>query len=529
RMRRLSLVLAILVIVASIAAGAAVRGSWIARDFGVRAQAAQATAEAERGQTIQERNRAETQARLALSRQLAAQSSALLATQPDLALLLGLEAESRSADPVDRAGIRLDLQLDPYLARFLHGPAAPIYLAAFGRDAQTLSTLTADGIITRWSVSPGRAPVATQLAPSAGTDVAVGISPDGSRAALGSGRLISVWDLTTGQQLQTALAGHSADVRILAFSADNHTLLSGDKSGKIVRWNVTTGISNTVPFTDTGNAVWALSPDAERLAMTEDPGDAELAPIVIRSVTTGSVVAPRLLGHRAADGIHGLVFSHNGKLLASSSFDKTTILWDTATGHPLHPPLVGHTARTLVAAFSPDDNLLATGGTDYLVFLWDVATGRQVGIPLKGHGNWVRALAWSPDGRTLASASADGTTILWGIGRKRQFTGFAGKVRGLAFTPDGRTLYAGCFDQTVRRYDVAGGTQLVEPYPGDGHSVLNLSLSPDARTVAAASASGDATLLDATTLRPVGLPLQGHTGPLMAAIFSPDGRTLATS
>ena len=75
--------------------------------------------------------------------------------------------------------------------------------------------------------------------------------------------------------------------------------------------------------------------------------------------------------------------SPDGKLLASSSFDQSIILWDVPTGQ-IVKTLKGHTDAVSGIAFSPDGARLASASHDQTAKVWDVQTGREV-YTLSGH------------------------------------------------------------------------------------------------------------------------------------------------
>ena len=59
--------------------------------------------------------------------------------------------------------------------------------------------------------------------------------------------------------------------------------------------------------------------------------------------------------------------------MASASNDKTVRLWDSATG-AVHRTLEGHLNGVFGVAFSPDGKLVASASWDRTVRLWDLAT-----------------------------------------------------------------------------------------------------------------------------------------------------------
>ncbi|MFN6539367.1 MAG: ribosome assembly protein 4, partial [Nostoc sp. EkiNYC01] len=156
-----------------------------------------------------------------------------------------------------------------------------------------------------------------------------------------------------------------------------------------------------------------------------------------------------LEGHSSR--VWGVVFSPDGKTLASGSDDKTIKLWDVSTGKAIKT-LTGHSSAVISVVFSPDGKTLASGSSDNTIKLWDVSTGKAIKT-LTGHSSAVISVVFSPDGKTLASGSSDKTIKLWDVNTGKAIktlTGHSSAVISVVFSPDGKTLASGSSDNTIK-------------------------------------------------------------------------------
>nr|VFK11374.1 MAG: WD40 repeat [Candidatus Kentron sp. LPFa]VFK29398.1 MAG: WD40 repeat [Candidatus Kentron sp. LPFa] len=231
-----------------------------------------------------------------------------------------------------------------------------------------------------------------------------------------------------------------------------------------------------------------------------------------------------LRGHH--DAVYRMALSPNGRVLASSSRNRTVWLWAVENGRPLRA--LPHPGRVTCVAWSPDGARLATGGAskNRKVTLWD-AGGRRIRV-LGQHGDIVMSVAWSPDGKRLASCSYDRTIRLWDLaGRRvpRTFSGHTGRVHGIVWSPEGGRLCSCAEDRTLRLWDVGRG-ETIRTLAGHKNNVNCVAWSPDGRSIASGSDDRMVRLWNPETGRQR-VELEGHSNRVLSVAFLDTGRLLA--
>jgi len=281
----------------------------------------------------------------------------------------------------------------------LDGQTGNVIEAAFSANGDLALTASEDGTARVWDGSSGKLLRTFRADMSPLTHAT--FSHDGNFVAVVSQDNVGrVWNVNTGK-LTSELRGHTGFVNSIMFSSDSGRLVTASEDHTVRIWNTVNGSTMLVyrghagpvrraSFTADGERVVSVSPGTGNDTTREWNNE----PVRIWNARTGADIF-HLLGHN--DAIEDAILSGDGKLVVTSSYDRTARVWDATTGVNLSE-LRGHIERIDGATFSPDGNFVATVGGDCDMRVWDARSGR---ILLVFAGNCFGATQFSPDGALI--------------------------------------------------------------------------------------------------------------------------------
>lgn len=404
---------------------------------------------------------------LAVSRQLAATATAELQGDPELSVLLAIEA-LRQSHTVQAETVLRQALLETHLASTLRGHRGSIHSMALDVSGSRLLTGSAD-------------------------------------------KTARIWDLRTGSTL-AELVGHEELISDASFSPDGSLVMTASAFDQTVRiWRV----DGFPPLVVSGHTARWIAGERPMLLVARADANAAIWDIKQEKI------AALLKGH--ADWIYDIAVSPNGRYAVTTSRDKTARIWDIKKaqtvailrGHDepiLHASispngervatfdvlgrgrvwtlpdgvvqthLVGHTDRVEKAVWSRDGQYLATASRDQTARLWLANTGQAVHA-LSGHQARVVDVAWSADGGKLLTASADGTARVW----TRQGNAIAtlrrhgGALNHAMFSSDELAVFTVGLTSTVRRWNTPRGWRAAALNGHDG--LQQVSITSDGRYI----------------------------------------------
>jgi WD40 repeat protein len=512
-----------------------------------------------------QRNEARREARIALSRQLAAEAIAARDDDPEQSLALATSAATTAETDEARDALRRSLRASFSEAVVPVGAEQTrLWDAAFSRDGSRLVTASEDGGVRIWDVRTPRSP---HLVASLHADPSVSsvrFSPDGRFVVTAGEAGAQIWRAAAGTREPTASFGSGANVA--TFSPNGELVASAANDG-LHLWSVKTKrpvgeLSQragkrqfaAAAFSRDGRriaaaagstaAVWSV-PDGRRLAVLPHPLEEKVWDVAFRPggrqvVTAAGRVARvwqvpsgkleyQLSGH--TDTLQSAAFSSDGRFLVTAGDDATARVWDVETRRTV-AELLGHNGPVLTASFRKGNQFIVTGGDDGKMRLWPSPNRPIFELPISKQTR-VTDIDFSPDGQRLVTASEDEPGRVWNDesllhtlrdGRRGVADDW---VESATFSHDGsRILTAGGYG-TAKVWSTETGSLLATFGTEGGQPLYTADLSRDGAYVAAAGEGGDVRIWKVAGGRPD--TRKSQTRRIDGVAFSPDGGLLASA
>lgn len=227
-------------------------------------------------------------------------------------------------------------------------------------------------------------------------------------------------------------------------------------------------------------------------------------------------------------------FSPDGREVVTCGLDGSMAIWDATTGASLHR--LSGLGEISACAFSPDGSRILLGTKSGDLWVAETHGGVESFQPGVCRGV-VTACAWSPDGRRLVTASSVGAEI-WSDLESTPIARWEEPVDGCGFSLDGSRVLTVGMDAALRVGDAATGALLEErpvtaraansPHtPGGAGGVVACAISPDGAWLALGCWDCSVRIWDLATLLEL-QTLTGHGDPVVACAFTPRGEAVVS-
>ncbi len=255
-------------------------------------------------------------------------------------------------------------------------------------------------------------------------------------------------------------------------------------------------------------------------------------------------------GHSSASFARAIVWSPDGQRIASTSYttaiaygnrratvkDDRVHVWSATKGKLLFT-YQGHTDDVSTLVWSPDGRRIASGCTDKTVQVWDAEKPSWRGhnaLRYDKHSSFVSAISWSPVGKHIASGGFDCELRVWDAttGKTLFIHENFSRIVAVAWSPDDKQV-ASADQWRVDICNAASGAKRTSLNASSDHHILDMVWSPDGRYIATAENTRNTEEFRGVVIWNVtsgkeSLSYEGHLGPVQEVDWSSDGKYIAS-
>jgi WD40 repeat protein len=296
----------------------------------------------------------------------------------------------------------------------------------------------------------------SSLPPSYQPVLALALSPDGQRLAIGRGNRILIHDIpATNFPINAEVEAHRDVVRSLAWSPNGQSLASGsfreiklwDASNLKEAWAVSSNLLDRI-------SALRFAPEGDSL-IAADGAPAQNGWVRVFASDTGKSSAA---WPAHADTIFDLSVSRDGKQLATASGDHLVKIWELASGKEITQ--LEHPGAALGVSFNTNASEIVTITTEKQLKIWNVKTRESV-VTVTSKKRGFNAVAWSADGKLVAASDDDGALLSYNefkrhsgaqssdTATERKLGRWPEPLHSVAVSKDGKLIAAGGQDGIV--------------------------------------------------------------------------------
>lgn len=215
---------------------------------------------------------------------------------------------------------------------------------------------------------------------------------------------VKLWDVVA-EKLLWSTSPHSLEVMALAWAPDDLSLVSGslDNSIKLHR-------------AETGEEIRSIPAAGRVSSFSSDSTGTRFSMVQGLSVVVAEWADLSEIRRLKTDlyEVRSVALSPDGRYLAACGApkpgDRPKIqLWEVSSGRLIRS-LFGHNSRINSVVWSPDGRRLASGEANGTFKVWDADTGDQV-LSLTSHTRDITKVVWHPDGARIITSAHDGVRI----------------------------------------------------------------------------------------------------------------------
>lgn len=359
--------------------------------------------------------------------------------------------------------------------------ATPAKTLAISRNGQLLAAASPDNTILIYTMNNSQ--MAGSFKSPAGVKELEFLGNGQSLAGRQEDKTVRIWNVqfNPGQPLPEEFGSmiqsmnHPASITTFAI-LDDQKLLTGSGDGAIRLWKVASDQPRSIPHPNLVDCV-AFNSDGTRLATACHDGVVRIYDLT----KPNNPLVKDIKAHVATPQSHPVyvvLWSPDGKMLVSGSYDRSIKLWDATSGNlireikgfPEPPPAAGqpippgHRDQVFCLAFSKDGKQLASGSSDRTVKLWDPSNGNLIrdfpnpnlkspgpGQPVPSQSGFIHSVQFSEDAKSLISAGTaprnGGMICVWNLadGKLKASSNLPfGPVYSIDPARDGKTILVGC-------------------------------------------------------------------------------------